>query len=111
MVLPHIFAFVDFLRSCQVTEIQPCFFEHSFGIRVRRLEKDLEDGVRPTTLSVHGSLPDESVLLTSLHQLQTIQIMRDCILCEPFYENAVHFGLVEIEGFRFRKILHHKNST
>ena len=67
--------------------------------------------MRSTTLGIHGGLPYETVLLSSLHQLETVQIVRNGVFCESLHENAVHFGLVEVQGLRFWKILRSKAGT
>lgn len=67
--------------------------------------------MRSTTLGIHGSLPNETVLLSSLHQLETVQIVRDGVFRESLHENAVHFGLMEVQSLRFWKILPSKVGT
>lgn len=67
--------------------------------------------MRSATLCVHGSLPNETVLLSSLHQLETVQIMRDGVFRESLHEDAVHFGLMEVQSLRFWKILPSKECT
>ena len=67
--------------------------------------------MRSTTLGIHGGLPNETVLLSSLHQLETVQIVRDCVFRESLHENAVHFGLMEVQSLGFWEILPCKAGT
>ena len=58
-----------------------------------------------TALSVHGSLPNKTVLFSSLHEFQTICIVSDSVLGQPFYKDSINFGLVDVEWFGLGKIL------
>lgn len=58
-----------------------------------------------TTFCVHGGLPDETVFLPSFHELQTICIVSDGVFCQPFYEDSINFGLMDVQSLGFGKIL------
>ena len=61
--------------------------------------------MRPATLGIHGSLPDETVFLSSLHQLQAIHVMGDGVLSEALHEDPIKLGLMDIESFGFGEVL------
>ena len=99
------------ISSVSLSTLSYLYSKVPLGIRVCRLQQYLENRVGTTTFCVHGCLPDKTIFFSPLHQLQTIQIVGDCVLGESLDKNAVNFGLMQIQCFRFRKILHLTNNT
>lgn len=74
---------------------------------MRWFKQNLKNSVRSATLSVHWGLANETILLTSFHKLQTVEVMSDCILCQTFNKYSVYFWFMDIQSFGFREILNY----
>ena len=61
------------------------------------------------TFSIHWCLTNMSILFTTFHQLQAVQVMANIVLCQTLNKNSIHLWLMQIKWFRFRKILYSKN--
>lgn len=58
-----------------------------------------------TWFGVHGGLSDKSILLTTFHELETIEVMSNCVFGKTLDKDPIDFGLVEIEGLWFGEVL------
>ena len=68
-------------------------------------QQNLKNRMRSTTFCIHRCLPDESILLTSFHELETIDIVCDSIFCKSLHKDSIDLRLMEIQSFGFGKIL------
>jgi hypothetical protein len=59
-------------------------------------QENLKDSMRAATLSIHGGMSYDSVLLASGHELQTVRIVAYAVLRETLHEDTVNFALMDV---------------
>lgn len=81
------------------------YLKHTLWVRMCRLQQNLKYGMWSATFCVHWSLTDKTIFFTSFHQLQTVQIMCNCIFRQTLYENSVDFRLMNIQRLGLWEVL------
>ena len=96
---------MNFLASCQITQIKFSPKKHTFLISCVWLHQNLENSVGPTWVNIVPSLSGDSVLLSSPQQMETVGGTVDHILALSFYKDASIFVFSDIQCSRIVLVL------
>lgn len=88
MILLHFLHFINFLWACQIAQVNL----HS-PVRLvsgeHFLNQQLKQCMRSTTLHIHGRLPDDPILLSLLHELQTLLNISHLHFTQPLHIDSI----------------------
>ena len=99
MLLGHLLALMDFLRSSEITQVQLSFKKHAFWVRLWTFNQQLKDSVRSWGVHIWSCLASDSRLLTSLEQFETVLSVLDNVLGLALYKDTGVFVLSNVQGF------------
>ena len=99
----HAILLVDFLASCQITEVKFTSKQHSSFISCVTLHQNLENSMRSGRMNISSSLSRDSITLTSLEQLKAIIGIIDYVfrLALNEYACVLVFSDIQSSGWFF----------
>jgi hypothetical protein len=97
VLLRHSLVLVDFLTACQIAQVQLRFEDHAARVRLRRLNLQLEDGVRARGVHVRMGLASDARLLAPLQKFEAVLHVGHYVLGLAFDEDAVVLVLADHE--------------
>lgn len=94
----HVILLVDFLTSCQITQVKFTSKQHSSFISCITLHQNLENSMRSGRMNISSSLSCDSIAFTSFKQLKAIIGIIDDIFRLTLNEYACIFVFSNIQS-------------